>query len=98
MVGEAWNLLNGECRLSSYAGSLSIAHEDGEYRELKLFDGTPMVFKLSGNWKGDGRKVERISNGHFIVVVPKEWRRTGLARVEPGGMHGHGFHGALFFS
>ena len=95
--GEPWHLLNGECRLSSYAGSLSIAHEDGKFRELNLFNGTPMVFKLSGNWKGDGRKVERISNGHFIVVVPKEWRRTGLTLIEPEECTDRGFLAHYFF-
>ena len=95
--GEPWHLLNGECRLSSFAGSLSIAREDGEFRELKLFDGTPMVFKLSGNWKGDGRKVERISNGHFIVVAPREWKRTGLPLVEPAKCTDRGFMAHYFF-
>ena len=95
--GEAWNLLNGEYRLSSFAGSLSIAHEDGKFRELNLFDGTPMVFKLSGNWKGEGRKVDRISNGHFIVVVPKEWRRIGHAPVEPEKCKDMGFLAHYFF-
>ena len=95
--GEPWHLLNGECRLSSFAGSLFIAHEDGEFRELKLFDGTPMVFKLSGNWKGDGRKVERISNGHFIVVAPREWKRTGLPLVEPAECTDRGFMAHYFF-
>ena len=51
--GEPLDIPNGECRLSSFAGSLSVSHEDGESRELKLFDGTPMVFKSSPDWKGN---------------------------------------------
>ena len=83
--GKLMGMLNDECRLSSFAGSLSIAFEDGERRESTLFDGTPMVFKSRNNWNGDGRKVRAITSGFYVVIVPKGWKRTGPVPVEPAG-------------
>ncbi len=74
---------NGEYSLSSLAGSLSIDHEDRESDQLPLFDGTPLIFKMPNDWKGEGHKVGGITSGHFIVMAPREWKRTGSAPVEP---------------
>ncbi len=81
--GERLNIVNGECRFSSFAGRLSIALEDGGHDEFPLFAGTPLIFKLRRNWSGDGRKVGGISRGYFILIAPKEWTRTGRVPVEP---------------
>ena len=90
-------MLNGECRLSSLTGSLSIALEGGERREFKLFDGTPMVFKSRNNWAGNGRKVHAITSGFYVVIAPNEWKRTGRVPVEPASCTGAGFTAHYFF-
>ena len=95
-IGEPLAMLNGECRLSSFAGSLSIALEDGERREFTLFDDTPMMFKSRNNWDGDGRKVRAITSGFYVVIAPKEWKRTGHVPVEPEGCTDPGFLAHFF--
>ena len=77
------DMVDGEYSLSSLVGSLSIDYKDRESDQLPLFDGTPLIFKLRNDWKGDGRKVGGITSGHFIVMVPREWKRMGSAPVEP---------------
>ena len=81
--GELLDVVNGEYSLLSLAGSLSIDHEDRESDQLPLFDGTPLIFKMPNGRKGEGRKVGGITSGHFIVMAPREWKRTGSAPVEP---------------
>ena len=79
---------NGEYALSSFSGrgpsSGTVERADGEPYKIALFDGKPLVFKLSNDWKGDGRKVSGITKGHFIVVAPYRWTRDGDIPVEPG--------------
>ena len=95
--GANLDIVNGECRLSSFAGRSSIIFEDGGQDEFPLFDGTPLIFKLRKNWKGDGREVGGMTSGHFIVVAPKEWHRRGDVPVEPEGCTDPGFVAHYFF-
>ena len=81
--GESLNMVDGEYSLSSLSGSLSIDYKDRESDQLPLFDGAPLIFKMPNDWNGDGRKVGGITSGHFIVMAPREWKRTGSAPVEP---------------
>ena len=81
--GEPLDMVDEEYSLSSLAGSLSIDYEDRELGQLPLFDGVPLIFKMPNDWDGDGRKVGGITSGHFIVMVPREWKRMGNAPVEP---------------
>ena len=82
--GKSLEMVKGECPLSSLSGHLSIKYADRDTEEFSLFDNTPLIFKLRNNWKGDGRKVGGITSGHFIIIVPREWRRIGpLPPVEP---------------
>lgn len=80
--GENLDTVNGECRLPSFVGRSSIIFEDGGQDEFPLFDGTPLIFKLGKDWKGDGRQVRGVTTGHFVVITPKEWRRRGDVPVE----------------
>ena len=80
--GAPLKMMDGEYRLSSFRGSLSIEYADREPEEFPLFDRTPLIFKLRNNWDGDGRKVGGITSGYFIVIAPREWKRTGSAPVE----------------
>ena len=96
--GERLETANGECRLSSFVGQVSIAFVNGEPAEFLLCDGTtPLIFKLGKDWKGDGRKVGGVTNGHFIVMVPKEWHRKGNAPVEHDGCTDPEFIAHYFF-
>ena len=56
---------------------------DGQEHAVPLFEAEPLVFKLRKNWTGEGRRIARITTGHFIVIVPDTWQRTGRAPVEP---------------
>ena len=71
-----------EYRLWSFCGGVSIKYADGRWGKISLFDDTPLIFKLRNDWEGDGRKVGDITKGYFIVIAPREWRRTGRVRVE----------------
>lgn len=95
--GANLDIVNGECRLSSFAGRSSIIFEDGGQDEFLLFGGTPLIFKLRKKWKGDGRKVGGVTNGHFIVMAPKEWHRKGNAPVKHDGCTDPGFIAHYFF-
>ncbi len=81
--GESLNMVDGEYSLSSLSSSLSIDYKDRESDQLPLFDGAPLIFKMPNDWDGDGRKVGGITSGHFIIIAPREWKRTGSAPVEP---------------
>lgn len=80
--GKPLVMTKGEYSLPSLTGSLYIKHEVREKDELQLFNGTPLIFKLRNNWSGDGRRVGGITNGHYIVIVPNHWCRTGHVPVE----------------
>ena len=74
---------NGEYRPLSFFGVLSVKYDDLKPDEFPLSDGkTPLIFKLQGDWKGTGRKMHGITQGHFIVIAPGEWTRTGHVPVE----------------
>ena len=94
---EPLPIVNGECCLSSFIGSLSTVLADGQRLEFALFDGRPMVFKSRNNWDGDSRKVEGITNGYFIVIAPREWKRTGCPPVEPAECTDTNFTAHYFF-
>ena len=75
---------NGEYRLPRFSGNLLVAYSDNAKKErIPLFDnGAPLIFKLRHDWEGDGRKVHGITQGHFIVIAPSHWNRTGHVPVE----------------
>ena len=77
---------NGEYRPLSFSGDLSVKYDDLKPDEFPLFDGkTPLIFKLRDDWEGMGRKMRGITQGHFIVIAPGEWTRTGYVPVESEG-------------
>ena len=77
---------NGEYLLPSFYGKVTVDRTDGEPYEFPLFSGdarAPLIFKFSNNWKGRGRSIGGVTRGHFILVAPREWTRTGDVPVEP---------------
>ena len=90
-------MVNGECCLSPFTGRLSIVFEDDERDEFPMFDGKPLIFKQRNRWTGDGRKVNGITTGHFVVIAPNKWERTGRVPVEPEGCADASFSAHYFF-
>lgn len=80
---QSLNLENGECPLTSFAGRLSVVLKEDPPINVSLFEKRPLIFKLNKNWTGDGRRVPRLTKGHFIVIVPVEWNRYGYVSLEP---------------
>ena len=77
---------NGEYRPLSFSGVMSVKYDDLKLDEFPLSDGkNPLIFKLQGEWEGTGRKMRGITQGHFIVIAPGEWTRTGHIPVEAQG-------------
>ena len=76
----------GAYRLLSFRGSLTIFYKDeSDNEELRLFDeGDLLIFKLT---KGNthGHRIQRITNGHFVVIVPSDWKRRGDEPIESRG-------------
>ena len=50
---------------------------DEVFRNKKL-----LIFKLRRDWKGEGHKVPKMTSGHYIVMVPRDWQREGQPPVE----------------
>lgn len=95
---ESLEMVSGECPLASFAGRLFVELADGEPVEVALFEGDPLIFKLNRDWKGDGRRVRRLTRGHFILIAPRGWTRSGDVPVEPDGCSDRQFMAHYFFS
>ena len=81
-----------ECRISSLDGNLIVKYGDGYDLSSPLFKGDkPLIFKFGKNWKGDGQRVSRITNGYFILIAPEDWKREGRIPVEQGNCEGSTF-------
>lgn len=91
------SLKNGECPLTSFAGQLSVDLMEGPSIKVSLFDKRPLIFKLNKNWTGDGRRVARLTKGHFIVIARVKWVRSGHVPVEPDGCSDSDFKAHYFF-
>lgn len=82
--GEKLDLEGNECVLHNYIGNLSIEFCDGQVHSISLMDKyAPLIFKLSKNWRGVGRRIKRMTNGHFIVVTPQNCQRLKKPSHEP---------------
>ena len=90
-------MANGQCRISSFKGNLSIVFEENEPDELSLFNDQPLIFKLRNDWTGAGRQVSGITKGHFVVIAPNHRERMGHVPVEPEGCVDTGFTAHYFF-
>ena len=85
LKGAPLDLTDGRCSIPSLSGRLTVSSEDGQEHILPLFERDPLIFKLQKNWAGEGRRTSGITSGHFIVIAPKRWQRTGRAPVEADG-------------
>ena len=75
---------DGEFRLSSFVGDLLVTYKNRRQEErVEVFrNKKPLIFKLRRDWEGDGRKVSKMTSGHYIVMTPKDWQREGQPPVE----------------
>ncbi len=93
------HLENREYRLPSFSGNVSVTYtSDGTVDGFALFDNaSPLIFKLRNHWEGDGRKIRAMTQGHFIVITPRNWNRTGRIPFESEGCEDPGFRAHYFF-
>ena len=76
--GHDLTIEHGECLLESFEGVLSISHGSAQSDNLKILGESSMaIFKFGANWHGDGRRVERITRGHYIVIAPEGFTQIG---------------------
>ena len=88
----------GEYRLASLAGVLSVDHADGTATEVALCAAqAPLIFKLADRWSGVGRRIDAVSRGHFVVLAPTGWHRRGRAPVAPEATADPAFQAHYFF-
>jgi len=95
--GSPLALADGRCSVPSLSGRLTVSFPEGQPHILPLFeDGKPLIFKLPKNWVGEGCRITKITSGHFIVIAPTEWQRTGRAPVEADNCTDTGFRAHYF--
>ena len=96
--GTSLGITDGRCSLPSLTGRLTICTRDGQKHILPLFEeGKPLIFKLPKNWTGEGRRTSAITSGHFIVIAPIKWQRTGHVPVEADGCADPEFQAHYFY-
>ena len=93
---KALEIIDRQCRIPSLKGRLRVSCQHDQELDVPLFESEPLVFKLRKNWAGEGRRVARITTGHFIVIAPDTWRRTGRVPVEPDGCADPAFRAHYF--
>ena len=76
--GHDLTIEHGECLLESFRGVLSISHGSAQSTNLEILgESSIAIFKFAANWHGDGRRVERITRGHYIVIAPEGFTQIG---------------------
>jgi len=96
LEGAPLDFTNGRCRIPSLNGRLTVSSQDGQEHVVPLFEGEPLIFKLRKNWTGEGHGTSGITSGHFIVIAPNSWQRTGHAPVEADGCADPAFRAHYF--
>ena len=96
LEGAPLDFTDGRCSVPTLTGRLTVSSQDGQEHILPLFEGEPLIFKLPKNWAGEGRRTSGITSGHFIVIAPNAWQRTGRAPVEADGCADPAFRAHYF--
>ena len=97
LEGKHLEHTNNECSVPSLKGGLTVSCQVGQELTVPLFDNTPLIFKLRKHWNGQGRRTAAITNGHFIVIAPDSWERTGHVPVKPDGCADPAFRAHYFY-
>ena len=62
----------------SFNGVFAVSYGNAQSIDLKILTEPPIaIFKFAANWSRDGRKVERVTNGHYIVIAPERFTQIG---------------------
>ncbi len=96
LEGAPLDFTDRRCSIPSLTGRLTVFFQNGQEHILPLFEGEPLIFKLPKNWAGEGRRTSGITSGHFIVIAPINWERTGHAPVEAGNCTDPAFRAHYF--
>ncbi len=94
---ESLDFADGQCRIPSLKGRVTVSSRDKKEHDVALFEGVPLIFKVQKNWAGSGRRMSGITSGHFIVIAPRTWQRTGNAPVESDGCDDPDFRAHYFY-
>lgn len=75
-----------EYSLSNFRDEVTINWGNNNQDTIKLFVGNfPLLFKHRKDWSGDGKRVNRMSVGHYICFTPNEWiRKTDTPPIGKG--------------
>ena len=76
--GQNLTIDRGECLLDSFDGVFAVTYGDTQTIDLEIL-AEPLItiFKFAANWSRDGRKVERVTSGHYIVIAPDRFTQIG---------------------
>ena len=96
LEGTPVDFTGRQCRVPSLRGRLTVSSQDRQEHAIPLFEDDPLIFKLRKKWAGEGHRISRITTGHFIVIAPDTWVRTGRAPVEPAGCSDPAFRAHYF--
>lgn len=105
--GNDLSIQEGGYVVNGFTGVVNVVFHEGQETAVPLTnketaiggsvrDGT-IIFKIPADWKGDGRRVPRITNGHHIVIAPKHFTRKGHEPAEPGHCMGDANFTAHYF-
>lgn len=99
---EQDNIDEPHYRLKHAEGTLKIVWEEGE-KHIPLVgkERNYLVFKMRKNWKERGRLVRCSTTGHYLIIVPQQWKRdeevSGPAPVEPENVQLNGYKAHFFY-
>ena len=87
-----------EYQLTEYKGKLTIDTTNSKKFEIELVgEQKPLIFKMKKNWEGEGRHLEEMTKGHFIVVAPSSWTRKGSTKISEKICSNEQFKAHYFF-
>ena len=92
---EKLNFTGGdECRLTNFVDSIKYKSE-----EISLFnDNQPLIFRLTKDWRGVGKRVFKIAKKHYyIVIAPKDWVRIEKPEIAPEPCKDSNFMAHFFY-
>jgi len=89
-------------RLKNVEGAVKVTWTEGQIDILLAGAGRNcLIFKMRKNWKELGRLVRCPTTGHYLIIVPQEWKRdeevSGLAPVAPKNVHLDGYKAHFFY-
>ena len=84
--------VDGNYPISSCSGAVSVKYEDGKEETIEMGgNGSPMFFKMGGNWSGKGVCIRGPRCGYIVALAPSEWTRIGDSSIdqEPCAVDGY---------